>query len=117
MGSCRVLNPTRYGWIGLPDPHTFLKMFRSNSSNNTSGYNNPEFDELLDVSLQARSEEERLKLLARAEALIQRDVPVAPLYYYTLPYLKKPVLRGIEPELNDTHLIKYMYWGDKESTP
>ncbi|MDP6946952.1 MAG: ABC transporter substrate-binding protein, partial [Myxococcota bacterium] len=108
---------SRFGWIGLPDPHTFLKMFRTNSTNNNSGYKNQEIDRLLDASLKAPSERERLATLARAEAIIQRDVPIAPLYYYTRPYLKAPVLRGLEPELNDTHLVKYMYWGDKERTP
>jgi len=108
---------SRYGWVGLPDPHSFLKLFRTNSTNNIAGYKNPEIDRLLDASLLAPTERDRLALLAQAEAVIQRDVPIAPLYYYTMPYLKVPALRGLEPELNDTHLIKYMYWGDKERTP
>jgi oligopeptide transport system substrate-binding protein len=107
---------SRYGWVGLPDPHSFLKLLRVNSTNNITGYKNPEIDRLLDASLTATSEAHRLKLLAQAEAIIQRDVPIAPLYYYTMAYLKAPVLRGIEPELNNTHLLKYMYWGDKERT-
>ena len=62
--------------------------------------------ETLDVSKQ-------MALLAKAEALVQKEMPSAPLYYYTRAYLKKPVLRGFAPSLTNTHLIKYMYWGDK----
>ena len=46
-----------------------------------------------------------MKVLSQAESIIQRDLPIIPIYYYTRVYLKKPVLRGFEPELGDTHLF------------
>ncbi|MBL8785110.1 MAG: hypothetical protein JNJ59_09435, partial [Deltaproteobacteria bacterium] len=40
-----------------------------------------------------------------------------PLYFYTRPYFKAPVLRGLEPHLNDFHLFKNMWWGDVQTAP
>jgi oligopeptide transport system substrate-binding protein len=79
------LQVSRYGWVGLPDPRSFLKLLRVNSTHNISGYKNPEIDRLLDASLTATTEAQRLEHLAQAETIIQRDVPIAPLNYYTMP--------------------------------
>jgi oligopeptide transport system substrate-binding protein len=103
----------RFGWIGGKDPYTFLNSFRHDSPNNEMGYKNPEVDRLLDESLRERDEPKRLALMAKAEALVQADTPITPIYYYTRVYLKKPVLRGVEQELTSVHLMRHMYWGDK----
>jgi oligopeptide transport system substrate-binding protein len=103
----------RFGWIGGKDPYTFLNSFRHDSPNNEMGYKNLAVDELLDASLKERDDKARLALMAKAEALIQQDMPIAPLYFYTRVYLKKPVLRGVEQELTSVHLMRHMYWGDK----
>lgn len=103
----------RFGWIGLPDPYPFLKILRQDSENNTPKFASDAYDKLLDDSLAEPDQGKRLAILAKAEALMQEETPLAPLYYYTRPYLKKPVLRGFLPELNDTHLFQYMSWGDK----
>ena len=105
---------SRYGWSGLPDPYDFLVIFKSDSTNNIMGYSNPDVDRAIAASMALRDSAARMAKLAEVEAMIQRDVPIAPLYHYTRAYLKKPVLRGFEPELTDVHLFRYMYWGDKE---
>lgn len=105
---------SRFGWCGVNEPFSFLKPFKKGSANNYGGYENAEFDKLIEKSLVTRNHAERMKVLVEAEKLIQRDMPVAPLFYYTRAFLKVPVLRGFKAELNNSHLIKYMYWGDKE---
>ncbi|MGM0578745.1 MAG: peptide ABC transporter substrate-binding protein [Myxococcota bacterium] len=106
----------RFGAIGLPDPYDFLGAFRSDSPNNLMGWSNEEFDRLVARSQETRDTAERMRLLAEAERLVQEEVPIAPLYYYTKVYLKKPVLQGFEPELNDKHPFRYMYWADRRGT-
>lgn len=104
----------RFGWCAINEPYGFLKIFRSDSSNNRFAYSNDNVDRLLDRSMATKDSDSRIRLLSKAEELIQQDNPNLPLYYYTNPYLKTPVLRGLEPESGNSHLIKYMYWGDKE---
>ncbi len=102
----------RSAWCGLSDPYSFLMLFESDSVQNYAGFKSDEFDRLSKGSLAVRDHGERMRRLARAEALVLRDMPVAPLYYYTKSYLKKPYLRGFEPEMSDTHLVRYMYWAE-----
>ncbi len=103
---------TRMGWCSMRDPYEFLKIFESDSPNNTWGYRNPELDRTLAASLRERDQHKRFELLRKAEAMILRDVPVMPIYFYTRPYLLKPNVCGLEDNPDDTHLIKYMYFSD-----
>lgn len=105
---------SRTGWCAHQEPYTFMTPFMTDSANNASGYKNPAFDEKMEASMRERDHAKRMQLLADAEAMIQRDMPIAPLYYYTKAYLKVPVLRGFVPELSNNHRFQYMYWGDKE---
>jgi oligopeptide transport system substrate-binding protein len=104
----------RYGWCAVNDPISFLKKFKSDSANNVFGYSSPAVDKLLEQSLATKEHDARMNILGKVEKHLQNDLPNLPLYYYTKPYLKVPVLRGWEPESGNRHLIKYMYWGDKE---
>ncbi len=107
----------RSGWCGTEHPDSFLNTYLSTSANNHSGFNNPTFDALIMQARQTLDVKKQMAIYAEAEALVQREMPTAPIYYYTKTYLKKPVLRGLEPELNNTHLVKYMYWADKPNAP
>lgn len=108
---------TRRGWCGEDHPYTMLEIFRSESPRNPGGWKSAEFDRLLERSLDEPTTAGQMKLLAEAEAILQREAPIVPLFYYTSPYLKKPVLRGMEPELTASHPVKYLWWGDKDAPP
>ncbi|MCA9518882.1 MAG: peptide ABC transporter substrate-binding protein, partial [Myxococcales bacterium] len=108
---------TRRGWCGEEHPYTMLEIFRSTSPRNPSGWKSAEFDSLLERSLDEPTTAGQMKLLAQAEAILQREAPFVPLFYYSYPYLKKPVLRGLEAELTASHPVKYMWWGDEDTPP
>ena len=86
------------GWIAdYPDPQNFLEIkFHSDSSNNDTGYSNPDVDDLLDQAAGDVDDQERLDLYQQAEQLIVDDQPWIPLFYGTSSILVKPDVKGYE---------------------
>jgi len=103
----------RFGSCGINHPYSLLTDFSSDYPENHTGWQDDAYDALLQKALRTPERDAEMKLYAEAEAMLQRDMPFAPLYYYTRIYLKKPVLQGLEPELTNNHLLKYMYWADE----
>ncbi|HBF23717.1 MAG TPA: hypothetical protein DDW23_07880 [Planctomycetes bacterium] len=67
-------------WIAdYPDPLSFLEIFHSDSGNNRTGWENVQYDTLLDMASQEGNPSERLKILRRAESLLIRGGPIVPL--------------------------------------
>jgi ABC-type oligopeptide transport system substrate-binding subunit len=44
-----------------------------------------------------------------AEALLERDLPMIPVYFYTRPTLRAPSVRGWWPNPLDFHPYKYVW--------
>ncbi|MGM0575322.1 MAG: peptide ABC transporter substrate-binding protein [Myxococcota bacterium] len=99
----------RTSWCAdYPDPTTFLTVFHSESANNYAGYDNPAYDDLLDRIARERDTRARNVLMCAAEKVLVRDVPVMPFYFYTVSYLVRPFVKGLEPQYQDHHLLEYM---------
>jgi len=82
-------------WIGdYLDPATFLKIMRTGDGNNRTGYANPEFDALLGEANQQSELSRRYALLAEAETLLMRDLPVIPLSWARNMYLIHESVQG-----------------------
>lgn len=62
---------------------------------NRTGWSNKKYDELLEKSTKAKSEEERVKLLQEAEELLMEEMPVFPLYYYNNVIMESPNLKNV----------------------
>ncbi|MCC6621150.1 MAG: peptide ABC transporter substrate-binding protein [Deltaproteobacteria bacterium] len=108
---------SRFGACGLDTPFSFLENYVSTSPRNDMRYDNPTYDKLVSDFRCAPTEAEALAIGGRAEAEITRDLPILPVFDYTRYYLRWPVLRGLEPHLEDHHPIKYMWWGDRGEPP
>lgn len=101
----------RGGWCAdYPDPMTFLDVFDSKNEHNYGGYSNPEYDALLEAIKAEADAEKRRSLIAKAEALLNQDVPIVPIYFYTRSYLLSPYVRGFEPQYQDNHPLKYIHF-------
>lgn len=100
----------REGWVGdYNDPSTFLDLYVSNNPQNHSGYNNPEYDNLINqASLQADLVK-RSELLLKAEELLLDDAPIIPLYTYVGRHLVKPKVGGFEKNILDKTYDRYIY--------
>ena len=94
------------GLANINDPSTFLDFFRYlSSSNNHSQWNNPHYSELLDKADQTIDPSERMSFLKQAEKVLMDEMPIAPIYFYTGVYVKKPYVKGVYlSDLNDFDL-------------
>lgn len=97
-------------WIGdFADPLAFLELFRGNSTMNSSGWKNSEFDMLLEQAAIA-GEEERMKLLGQAETILLDSGMVLPLYRSVASsVINLQEVGGWFINAFDVHPLKYLY--------
>ena len=79
----------RNGWIAdYNDPCSFLDMWYTGGGNNDAQYSNPEYDALIDAAKATSDQTERMAAFHKAEdLLIGQDSVLAPIYFYTNPYM------------------------------
>lgn len=96
-------------WIGdFADPLTFLEMWTRNSNLNDSGYNNPEYDNIIDGS-STLEKVERYRELSKAEKILLDNMIVIPINHS--PGINIINLEYIEewyPNSLDIHPFKYL---------
>lgn len=99
-----------YVWIGdFADPLAFLELFRGSSSLNDSGWQNSEFDFLLDKA-SVVTNEERIKLLARAEEILLDSYEVIPVQHpVSFNVINLNEVGGWYSNAFDVHPLKYLY--------
>ncbi len=86
------------GWIGdYPHPQDFLEvLFTSGSENNYSGYNNPDFDALLEAAAAEPDYDLSLALYQQAEQMLVDDAVCLPLSFGVNYVLVKPYVSGYQ---------------------
>ncbi|MGL6426033.1 peptide ABC transporter substrate-binding protein [Aeromonas hydrophila] len=96
---------SRYAWNGdYNDASTFLDIMTSSSSANSGKWFNKQYDALLAKAHDARDPAERNQLYQQAEALIDAEAPIAPVYFYVKSRLLKPNIKGY-PYQNPQDLV------------
>ncbi|MFM4738784.1 peptide ABC transporter substrate-binding protein [Aeromonas veronii] len=96
---------SRYGWNGdYNDASTFLDIMTSSSSANSGKWFNKEYDALLAKAHDSLDPAERNALYQQAEALIDADAPIAPIYFSVKSRLLKPFVKGY-PHLNPQDVV------------
>lgn len=99
---------SRAGWIGdYADPMTMLDLWYSTSSFNDANYNNPAYDALIDEVKASSDQKLRFEKMREAEKMLMADMPVAPVYFYTLPYMVKPNIEGVYKTLLNYPTLTY----------
>jgi peptide/nickel transport system substrate-binding protein/oligopeptide transport system substrate-binding protein len=98
-------------WIGdFADPYTFLQMWRRDSNLNDARYNDPDYEKLMDRSMEEEGET-RWKTLSEAEALLLDRGTVLPISYsFALNIVDKTELGGWYSNVLDIHPFKYLYF-------
>tara|TARA_R100000027_G_scaffold67749_1_gene68508 strand:+ start:34038 stop:35672 length:1635 start_codon:yes stop_codon:yes gene_type:complete len=78
----------RAGWLGdYLDPQTFLGLWTSGSTNNFSGWSNPNYDRFIAEAALLPSGPARNDLFAKAETILLEEVPIIPIFFYNRAYL------------------------------
>lgn len=102
----------RSSWVGdYNDPNTFLDCYVTGRGNNRTGYSNPEYDRLIAQANSLSDPAKRLALLRQAETLlVERDLPIAPLYYYVgIALYDGNKIGGFVPNVVDEHPLRELY--------
>ncbi|MGE7672460.1 peptide ABC transporter substrate-binding protein [Lysinibacillus sp. NPDC094403] len=97
----------RMGWVAdYLDAYTFLEMFdTAKNGNNQTGWENAQYKDLLKKSVAEVDEAKRLDYLKQAEAVAMKELPVAPIYYYTNLSVVKKGIENLAPNpTGDIHL-------------
>ncbi len=107
----------RASWIGdYNDAHTFLSLFKSDVGEmNTSGYQNPEYDRLMQEAETQADPKKRQEAMEQAERILLADAPIIPIYHNTTQHLISPKVSGWENNVMDVHQSQYL--GIKEPHP
>ena len=101
---------SRAGWIGdYEDPNTFLDLMRPNRGNNKTGWENFEYDALIETANQTTDQDKRYELLKQAERILIDNMPVIPLYTYVRSYQLSSDVKGYNPHILDHHHPKFIY--------
>lgn len=102
----------RSSWVGdYPDPNTFLDMFLTGGGNNRTGWSSADYDRLIAEAARELDPAQRFAILRQAEdLLVQKAVPVCPIYYYVGIQLYDPEkLGGIKANVLDEHPLRRIY--------
>ncbi|ETA79563.1 peptide ABC transporter substrate-binding protein [Youngiibacter fragilis] len=92
---------SRAGWIGdYADPMTFIDLWETTSSYNDAKFSNAEYDKLVAESKATVDQKVRMENMRKAEKLLMEQMPIAPVYFYTQPYVQKSYVSGIYKPIN-----------------
>jgi peptide/nickel transport system substrate-binding protein len=102
-----------------PDPAAALKCFHSKTPRtacNYTGFNNPEFDKLVDAAGQADDPEKRLDLLKKANAFLYEQAPIWFFNYNKAVLAYQPWVKGLQPNATELmHQYGEDLWVDETS--
>ncbi|MBZ7964960.1 ABC transporter substrate-binding protein [Campylobacter sp. 2457A] len=100
----------RAGWCSdYNEASSFLNIFLSNSSNNTSGFKSEEYDKAISLAYKAKTEKERAQFYAEAEKILYDNNVIIPIYFYTTSYLVKPYVKGFKIQPSQNNYFKDIY--------
>ncbi len=87
----------RMAWLAdFNDPVNFLNIFKyRNGSTNYGQWHNERYTQILNESTETVDPMARTELLAKAETILIQEMPIIPLYHYSIAYLKKAKVKGI----------------------
>ncbi|HSX03214.1 MAG TPA: peptide ABC transporter substrate-binding protein [Rhabdochlamydiaceae bacterium] len=78
------------------DPINFLEVFKyKKASTNNTNWENEEYAELLDRSSTILDPDARLKILSQSEKILMEEMPIMPIFYYTMLYVHENSLKDV----------------------
>ncbi len=93
-------------WADYQDPSSFLELLRPGSSQNHARWENEAYGRALERGLRSPDPAVRNAAFAEAEALVNDEVPLIPLYIYSYSDFVKPWVVGIYPNSRHLHPLR-----------
>jgi oligopeptide transport system substrate-binding protein len=86
----------RSSWTGdYLDPMTFMEVFTTGNGQNGGRYSNKRYDDLVAKARATNDQAVRMPAMREAEALLMAEMPLLPIYFFTMPYLLSPRVTGL----------------------
>lgn len=101
----------RAGWIGdYGDPNTFLDMWVTGGGNNSTGWSNKRYDDLIAAAAAEGDPKKRMQHFHEAEQIVvEQEHPIIPIYIYVNQGLLAERVGGWFENVRDNHPMKYLY--------
>jgi oligopeptide transport system substrate-binding protein len=97
-------------WTGdFPDPFTFFQLFQTGNGQNSSDYNNPRYDSLIDQASNTGDGATRFQVFQQAETILNQEAPTIPVYFWENARLVKPYVKGWQSNVMDRIMSRYIY--------
>lgn len=101
----------RAGWSAdYNDPSTFLNYFRSDSTDNDSGWSNKRYDDYVKQAEQTFDSAKRVQLYAKAEQLLMSEAVMLPSHNYVADILRNPQIAGVYIDYDGSIAFSRGYW-------
>lgn len=85
----------RDGWgADYSDPMTFLDMWLPTSGNNNTGWDNAEYNKLIDTAKNSGDQKVRFDAMHKAEKILMDELPILPIYFYTKTIMEPKNLKN-----------------------
>ncbi len=95
----------RSGWIAdIAAPENFLYVhIKAAGVSNYSGFDDPQYEALLNAAIQESDEKLRLEKMRAAEHYLMQQAPIIPIYHYVSRALVSPRLNGWRNNISNIH--------------
>ncbi|WP_238651933.1 peptide ABC transporter substrate-binding protein [Paenibacillus piscarius] len=101
----------RTGWTAdYNDPATFLNFFRTDSTDNDSGWSNKTYDQYVKQAEQTFDAAKRVQLYTKAEQLLIKEAVMIPVYNYVVDILRNPQIAGVYIDYDGSIAFSRGYW-------
>ncbi len=102
----------RAGWLAdYPDAQNFLSLLEP-TPNNYGGYNNAQFNQLMNKAAVTLDPVTRAGYMQQAERIAMDEFATIPIYYYVNLNLVSDKVKGWQPNLMDSHRTRWMSLAD-----
>lgn len=102
-------------WTGdYDDAHTFLSIMESDNPSNLTGFDDEDYDSLMDRAAAMTDPMHRQVFLEEAETLLLGEHPVIPLYFFVNKNMVSPRVRGWQDNVLNYHYSQYLSLSDSD---
>ncbi len=109
----KTFDIVRAAWFGdYNDPYTFLSLGESDNGNNHSGWEQPQYDKLMEQTTTTADAKMREELFQQAEKLLIEEMPIIPIYFYVSSKLVDETVQGWYPNILGYQLYQDIYLSD-----
>ena len=99
----------RGAWISdYNDAYSFIELLTGGNNLNDTGYDNPQYDALVELAGQAADPQQRRQWMQQAERLMLQDQPIIPIYFYVNARMVASRVVGWQDNIMDHHPSRYV---------